>query len=360
MSIIVSMRWDIFCKVVDNFGDIGVCWRLAADLAGRGETVRFHLDDRGSLAWMAPGGAPGVQVQGWQDAVDAGEPGDVVIAAFGCELPAAYAARMVRPRPPVWIDLEYLSAESYVERSHGLPSPCFDGPGAGLTEWYFYPGFTKQTGGLLREPDLFDRQRAFDRAAWLRSRGFDAQSGHPDARTVSLFCYRNPALDRLLDTLAEQPTLLLVAAGLPAQEVGARLGPTLRRGLLRAVMLPLLSQLDYDRLLWSCDLNFVRGEDSFVRAQWAGAPFVWQAYPQADGAHHRKVEAFLDRFMDGAPDDAAAAVRTLHLAWNGAAPWPSTMPPAPHWRRHCLEWRAGLAAQADLTTQLLRFTDERR
>jgi len=59
------MQWDLFCRVIDNFGDIGVCWRLAADLAGRGEAVRLWTDDAGALAWMAPQGAPGVQVCAW-------------------------------------------------------------------------------------------------------------------------------------------------------------------------------------------------------------------------------------------------------------------------------------------------------
>jgi uncharacterized repeat protein (TIGR03837 family) len=109
------MQWDLFCRVIDNFGDIGVCWRLAADLAGRGEAVRLWTDDAGALAWMAPQGAPGVQVCAWPaDGAAVAEPGEVVIEAFGCALPppfvAAMAARAARARPPVWINLEYLSA----------------------------------------------------------------------------------------------------------------------------------------------------------------------------------------------------------------------------------------------------------
>ena len=37
------MLWDLFCRVIDNHGDLGVCWRLARDLAARGER-------RGALA----------------------------------------------------------------------------------------------------------------------------------------------------------------------------------------------------------------------------------------------------------------------------------------------------------------------
>ena len=356
------MRWDLFCKVVDNLGDVGVGWRLAADLAGRGETVRLCLDERAALAWMAPAGAAGVEVLGWPQA-EAMQPADVVVEAFGCGLPSGYAARMVRPVPPVWIDLEYLSAEPYVERSHGLPSPRFEGPCAGLTQWFFYPGFTPKTGGLPCEPDLLERQRVFEPLTWLRSQrllGEVGETGERGERRVSLFCYENPALDRLLDHLAREPTVLLVAAGGPAQQVTERLGPTLRRGALRAVLLPPLTQRDYDHLLWSCDLNVVRGEDSFVRAQWAGAPFLWQAYRQSDDAHRGKVEAFLDRFLRDAPAELADDLRRLLRAWNRFAEWPDGLPSAGRWRAHCLDWRSRLAAQPDLTTQLLRFAAERR
>ena len=118
--------WDVFCHVVDNYGDVGVCWRLSRDLAERGHQVRLWLDDPQALKWMAPRGHPLVQVLQWPDPgllLDI-EPAQVVIEAFGCTLPAPYIDRMAElEHPTVWINLEYLSAEDYVERSHGLPSP---------------------------------------------------------------------------------------------------------------------------------------------------------------------------------------------------------------------------------------------
>ena len=352
------MQWDLFCRVVDNFGDVGVGWRLAADLAARGESVCLRLDDRGALAWLAPRGAPGVTVTGWDDAADARAPADVVVETFGCGLPDRYVDAM-SARPPVWINVEYLSAESYVERSHGLPSPRRHGPGAGLTQWYFYPGFTPATGGLLREADLPERQHEFVRAAWLQALGREA-APQPGERIASLFCYRNERLPQLLDALAPEPTLLLVAAGLPAQQVQALLGPRLERGALRAVVLPQLTQLDYDHLLWAADLNFVRGEDSFVRAQWGAAPFVWQAYPQADGVHSAKVEAFLALFLQAAPAALAADVRRLFAAWNGVAEWPAALPAPQPWRALCAAWRDRLLTHVDLSSQLRAFAVERR
>ncbi|MDP9043195.1 MAG: elongation factor P maturation arginine rhamnosyltransferase EarP [Pseudomonadota bacterium] len=344
------MLWDLFCHVVDNFGDIGVCWRLAADLAARGERVRLCTDDASALGWMAPDGAPGVEVRGWEAAP--GPAADVVIEAFGCELPAPFRHRMAAAaKAPTWINLEYLSAESAVERFHGLASPQLIGPGTGLRKWFFYPGFTPSTGGLLCEPGVMARRRAFKRDAWLLRHAAVAM---PQERVVSLFCYEQPALTALLDRLATTPTLLLVAAGTATREVLRCLGPTLRRGALRAVLLPWLSQVEFDHLLWAADLNFVRGEDSFVRAQWAGNPFVWQIYLQDDEVHRAKLDAFLDRH--GASD----AVRAFWQGWNDAErplpPLPSLAP----WRAHCEAWRAGLLAQPDLASQLVEFARKPR
>ena len=360
----VPRTWDLFCRVIDNLGDTGVCWRLCADLAERGETVRLWIDDASALAWMAPHGAPRVTVHDWHAHAHAHEhehasadaPGDVVIEAFGCELPAPFVERMAqRARPALWGNLEYLSAEPYVELSHRLPSPQSQGPGAGLTKWFFYPGFTERTGGLIRERGLMQRRAAFDGVRWLASMGIAAQPGE---RVVSLFCYSQPALPALLDLLSAQPTLLLCAAGSAAEQVatllGTGMGTGMQRGGLRAVALPWLTQLDYDHLLWASDLNFVRGEDSFVRAQWAGAPFVWQAYPQIDRAQHAKIDAFLGRHLHAVPAALSDGVRALWAAWNGTrASLPAAWPDAGQWAHACRAWRDGLLAQTDLASQLL-------
>ena len=349
------MQWDVFCRVIDNFGDIGVCWRLAADLAHRNEAVRLWVDDASALAWMAPLGARGVTVLNWNAAAINAAVADVVVEAFGCELPPEVIARMARrARAPVWINLEYLSAESYAQRSHGLPSPQLSGPGAGLTKWFFYPGFSHGSGGLIRGAGLLQRQRVFDASDWLRSVGV----GHtPQERLVSLFCYANPRLPELLDVLGTEPTLLLVAAGEAAQQVSAALGPTLRRGALRAELLPLLTQVDYDHLLWASDINFVRGEDSFVRAHWAGVPFAWQIYPQQDGAHAAKLQAFCALYAAtaGGPD-----LWPLWSAWNSLTAQPLRLPPTQAWRTASEQWRAHLLAQPDLSSRLHDFVVERR
>lgn len=344
--------WDLFCRVIDNFGDIGVSWRLARDLAARGQRVRLWIDDAAPLRWMAPAGWPsGISVHDWQASDTAAEAGDVVIETFGCELPPAFIARMAaRPRAPLWLNLEYLSAEPYVERSHGLASPQFSGPGRGLDKRFFYPGFSPRTGGLLREPGLLQAQARFDADAWLAALGLQRRPGE---RIVSLFAYPNPRLNDLLNDLAAEPTLLLVCPGAVQAELLQReLPPGLR---LQA--LPFFSQAEFDALLWTADLNFVRGEDSFVRAQWAGKPFVWQIYRQEDGAHGPKLDAFLDAYLGDCPPHEqpgpAEATRAFWRRWNELEDGPLRLPASTAASAQALRWRAHLAQQQDLCSQLL-------
>lgn len=346
-----SRRWDIFCKVIDNYGDIGVCWRLARQLAARGQAVRLWVDDASALRWMAPQGCAGVEVRPWGAPLDMEglASGEVLVEAFGCELPPEFVQRYVDWRaadgqPARWINLEYLSAESYVERSHGLPSPVMQGPGRGLSKRFFYPGFTSATGGLLREPDLMQRQAGFGRDAWLAARGITASPGRP---LVSLFCYEPAALPELLALLAGHNAQLLVTAGRATAAVRACALPA----GLQVHTLPHLTQDDYDHLLWACDLNFVRGEDTLVRALWSGRPFVWQIYPQDDGAHHAKLEAFMRQIQ------APASLQAWHRTWNGLDARPLAWPELPGWQTAVLQARQGLLGQPDLLSRLLEFAD---
>lgn len=374
-----ALQWDVFCRVIDNFGDIGVCWRLVAQLAGLGHRVRLWVDDASALEWMAPAGSPGVEVRPW-GAPPPGpheSPPDVMVEAFGGDIAPefiAYSAiststsRQKRPKP-VWINLEYLSAEAYVERTHRLPSPILSGPASGWTRWFFYPGFTAGTGGLLREPHLMEQREAFDRSAWraehraLFGAGYEA----PGTRWVSLFCYEPAALADLLQQCAQQPTQLLVTPGRPAAAVRAALAdpmssatvplPHEKRGQLSLSYLPHRPQPAFDEMLWACDFNAVRGEDSLVRALWAGQAFVWHIYPQHDNAHHDKLWAFLDWLQ------APESLRRFHATWNGldAAPlqWPDDDTLA-EWAACTRAARARLLTQDNLVAQLLGFVAEKR
>jgi uncharacterized repeat protein (TIGR03837 family) len=375
--------WDIFCSVIDNYGDIGVSWRLARSLAHeQGAQVRLWVDDLKAFQRIRPDIQPDLAQQSCEDVtVCAWSPGmpaactaDVVVEAFGCVLPEAYVADMAtHSPPPVWINLEYLTAELWVASHHGLPSPH---PQLPLTKYFFFPGYTGQTGGLLRERDLFERRTYFlqyEIDAYWQSLGLAAPL--PDEWRISLFAYENPALSALLDAwrMNPEPVTLLVPEGRILPQLAAWLGLNeLRAGdavqcdALHVQALPFTSQDSYDRLLWACDLNFVRGEDSCVRAQWAGRPLVWQAYPQDDAAHHDKLEALLAIYTETLAPDAAQVLADTWQCWNGVPNGPDMGTCWAGWRmqrdvfkRHALAWATRLATQPSLTDTLADFAENK-
>ena len=379
-----AQRWDIFCKVVDNYGDAGVCWRLARQLVAEHRiAVTLWIDVLAGLSRLVPGLArdaadqtvAGVRVRQWPEAPAIDAIADVVIEGFGCGLPDAYVDAMAAAhRAPVWINLEYLSAEPWVESAHGLPSPQ---PRLPLTRHFYFPGFTAGTGGLLREAGLFaDRDAAQTdpqgRDALLRALGVAPPP--PGTAIVSLFCYPNRALPALLDAWVEgdAPVLCLVPEGVATAALDAwtggavpHAGQALAHGPLTVAAIPFVAQHAYDRLLWQCDVNFVRGEDSVVRAQWAARPFVWHIYPQADDAHRVKLDEFLERFRAGLDPAAFAALAGFWHPWNEgdgsgvADAWPEFRATFPLLAAHGCAWAERLAALPDLASGLVEFAGER-
>ncbi|HKO89338.1 MAG TPA: elongation factor P maturation arginine rhamnosyltransferase EarP [Burkholderiales bacterium] len=373
--------WDVFCNVIDNYGDAGVCWRLARILRHEhGCEVRLWIDDLGALQKLhgaidveaARQTAAGIEVRQWTPRIseDPVEPGEVVIEAFGCALPESFIHAMAqRSTPPVWLNLEYLSAESWTSGCHKLASPH---PRLPLTKYFFFPGFRADTGGLLREQNLCearDRFQECNRPVYWEMLGLPPPTG--DEIRISLFSYENAALPSLLDAWAagSTPVTVLVPEGRVLPQLCAYFGANqmapgdcLRKGRLSVQVLPFVEQDAYDRLLWACDFNFVRGEDSFVRAQWAGKPFVWHIYPQAEQAHVLKLEAFLAVYCAQMTPPLARAVRTLFADWNGlsdtpdgASAWADALSRQLAWRTSSQEWAARLAAGNELASELVKF-----
>ncbi|QYX50526.1 elongation factor P maturation arginine rhamnosyltransferase EarP [Pseudomonas sp. S07E 245] len=372
----MKASWDIFCTVVDNYGDIGVTWRLARQLvAEHGLAVRLWVDDLNAFVPLCPAADAnaeqqwheGVDVRHWPAAWPATTPAEVVIGAFACQLPPAYIEAMsAQATPPLWLNLEYLSAEDWVEGCHGLPSPQPNG----LRKVFFFPGFTARTGGLLREAGLLASRDSLQsapkqRAEFLAGLGVQVASG---SRLLSLFAYENRQLGSWLQALAAgaQATHLLVPQGRILADLAAWLevatlapGALHQRGALTVQVVPFVSQGDYDKLLWACDFNAVRGEDSFVRAQWAGVPMLWHIYVQDENAHWEKLEAFLALYRQGLSDPASVALTALWRAWNidgdmGQA-WQALQPYWDELQTHAREWAVAQAAQPDLATALVHF-----
>ena len=384
-----ARRWDIFCKVVDNYGDAGVTWRLARQLVAEHDlAVRLWVDDLESLERLCPAAdarkdrqvIEGVELRRWGEQTAAARPPDVVVEGFGCELPSSYLASMAdnaaQGKVPVWINLEYLSAEDWVAGCHGLPSPH---AAPGLTRYFFFPGFGADTGGLLRERGLLDARDAFQadpgaQAAFWRRLGVPVPAR--GEWRVSLFCYADAPVGALMTGLSAHPhpVRLIVPQGPGALTVAdwfgidARPGAHGELGNLAVSLVPFVEQPDYDRMLWGCDLNFVRGEDSFVRAQWAGRPLVWQIYAQQQRAHEVKLAQFLRRYLHGLHEPRRHAVENFMRFWNGGAPhdlsfagsWRAFAANQSALRLHAEDWAWRLAEQPDLAAQLVEFAGKVR
>ena len=453
--------WDLFCRVIDNHGDLGVALRLSRQLVQAGQRVRLWVDEPSALRWMAPDlvlpppllpasesaaadeqplattaehgagtpdapmpttpGAPHahapthtpcITVLNWESAITGGSLqlltlADVWVELFGCELPQAFVAHGVAQAQatglrPLWLNLEYLSAEAYVARSHGLPSPIGSGPAQSWTKWFFYPGFTPDTGGLMRSHVAGDGSWAPASARTHLDADADGDGdgdGDGDASVApdgsgsaslprlrtTLFCYEPRALPGWLMLMNQAPTLALdwrVMPGRPAaafqaalQASGAAPGANqdastdgasrananashaLPGGPHRVHWLPHMTQAEFDAELAQAELNFVRGEDSLVSALRAGKPLVWHIYPQDDDAHIAKLMAFL-RWL-GAPPSLVH----MHLAWNGVSDEaPPALTPA-----MLADWQACVSAASrrlqerpDLVAALLDFLAQKQ
>ena len=375
----MQRRWDIFCTVIDNFGDIGVCWRLAKQLVHEHhQIIRLWIDDLASFSCIASVIDPNIQCQivqsveicHWQKNFIAVEPAEIVIEAFACELPDVYISAMLqKKKQPVWINLEYLSAEPWVAQYHALPSPH---PRFPLTKTCFFPGFAPSTGGLLREKDLMAQREAFNAVAereFLQRKGLLERKS--DEVRVLLFCYDIAPVEKLIQVLSESsvPILLIVPQGSVAERIVTLLNHTslqterlIKHGQLTIQIIPFMEQNDYDRLLWSCDVNFVRGEDSFVRAQWAANPFIWNIYPQTEDVHWRKLDAFVALYTADMPMAMSTAVREMWACWNGGNEISSTV-----WMNFFIfreslmqynkNWIKQLFKPNDLTSNLVQFAE---
>lgn len=313
------VSFDIFCQVIDNYGDIGVSWRLAKQLANSNNVsrVRLWVDDLYCFNTIAPAVDPKstlqtlgkIDIVHWTSDTPSVIPYDCVIEAFACTPPASFVQAMVK-QGSLWLNLEYLSAEDWVASCHALPSLQANG----LSKYFFFPGFTANTGGLLREPGLLQQRDRWLAKPHLRYQLLQTL-GVPElsqralqqgARQVLLFSYPDAPLAGLIRCLSQnhKPTVMLVPTGVcPNLPKGTQ-------GQLTVHRIPFIDQTIFDTLLWSGELNFVRGEDSFVRALWAGKPMIWQIYAQDQSAHIIKLSAWLKAMQ------ASPSLSRLMQSWN--------------------------------------------
>jgi uncharacterized repeat protein (TIGR03837 family) len=356
---------DIFCAVIDNYGDIGVCWRLARQMAiERGLITRLYVDDMDSFKAIIPAPDAHVEVLDWPVQQSVYNAPDLVIEAFACNLPEQVIADMVRQKS-VWIDLEYLTAENWALGCHALPSAH---PSLIIKKTLFFPGFDENIGGLIRENDLISRRNAFfqdknEQNRWRKAHFIpEIENGTID---ISLFSYKTAPVDDLLGGLQTLGRKVRVFRPLrefkpQAVEYGEN---------VKIIDIPFLPQFEYDYLLWTCDINFVRGEDSFVRAQFAGKPFIWNIYAQEKNAHLIKMDAFLERIKAFYDESSFESLANLHDLWNEGGR-NSNIKPKDLWRNSLQSfvglttgaraWTDYLVTQTDLCTSLLAFAETQK
>ena len=372
---------DLFCRVIDNFGDAGVTWRLSKRLRDLGLPVTLVIDAVDVLARLVHDLDPaatdalvrGIRIADW-DAFEAevsvgdlsrigGVWPSLVFETFGCRLPEAYDEALAKKRaaakaagrtPPFYLNLDYLSAEDWVEESHDVVGlhPRLD-----LPKLWFFPGFTARTGGVVIEDGLMEAQAHFlssERDAFLSSLGAD-----PARRTLFVFCYPVNRVETIAEglRLAPAPWSVLIAPGAAGDHLEGLLSQADRSRIL-PVRTPFLPQTEFDRLLWASEAAVIRGEDSFVRAQLAATPLLWSTYPTEDGAHRVKLDAWLGRFAPSLPeglreDYVRASDDWLEGALDAKA-FANLLVRAPELARGFRAWREGLLANGDLGANILR------
>lgn len=337
----------LICKVIDFFGDVGVAWRIAKQL-NHDFDIEVHLliDDLATCQKLISSIDLSLKKQMIEGVTvhhcDFDEhsnslpmPPAFVFNLFNIDLPRAYKD-LIRSEKSKYIAIEYLSAESWVDNFHLKPS--ID-PQSGLIKTFFYPGFTKQTGGLVREKNLFSRRQDFDLDK--RQKFIELLGGDPDLFTISLFYYPKQKITTFLDVME--------SLGKPIQFFVPRyLFDLLKLDKdyqhLRIFAYSFLSHDDFDKLLWSCDFNFVRGEDSWIRALWAGKPFIWQPYIQENNIHLIKLKAFLKRYCESCDPDLSEILIKMHDDWS-------------HNKFNEISWRDFFKQQARLEAFALKQSD---
>ena len=372
----------IFCNVIDNFGDIGVSWRLARILQRElGWQVHLWTDDFPSLQALCPdlASTPNIHqdsgIHAWQadhaEHTDTAPTPDIVIETIACELPDDVQS-INRQHQPLWLNWEYLSAEDSNERLHLMPSL----QAGGIQKYFWFMGFSEKSGGLLRERDYAEFAR-FDTETLRQQLKLPAKN----TPEWLLFGYQSDIWAKWLTMWqqADQPITLLLAgtqiiaslknSGLVPQNALLEDGDVYQSEHITLIKIPFVAQQDFDKLLNLADGAVIRGEDSFVRAQLAGKPFFWHIYPQEENIHLDKLHAFWDKAHQVYPDVVATAHRLLSDELNNGEAlsdnqrlqaWQTLTAHQNEWRQSAAKWRDGLFAQKSAVEKLAAFISKHK
>jgi len=312
---------DIFCHVIDNFGDAGVVYRLAKEYqcAFPKAKIRIFTDGMAAFQAVCPQIQPYCNQQTVEnihyldyslltdDFVASLTIPELIIEAFACDIPEIYLQKAAITGR-LLINLDYLMAEEWVEGFHGKES-LLGYPQ--LKKFFFMPGFTAKTGGLLAETHLEPlRMQIPDRRPQLLKQLFkklNLDFENEDNLIGTLFSYEHN-FENLYDAILNlnRPVILLVFGSKSQKSwqylftkkvINQSTDGCYRMGLATVVFCDFLAQSDYDLLLNLTDFNIVRGEDSLARAVRSGIPFLWHCYLQEEKYQLVKVEAFTKVYL---------------------------------------------------------------
>ncbi len=287
--------WHIFAKVIDNYGDMSIAWRLASGLVDYGQKVTLFIEKKEDIEPILKL-QPNIsfKVKSFNEALAEIDKVNNIISVFDVPLPPDYLDNIQHPSN-LFI-YEYLSAESWVKEFHMKPSLTEN---SFINKRYFYPGFNDKTGGLLRERDYSNEESADHIKGMEQGSHFQASFfyySHTSHESVEVIKKLKPDFKALiLDELIEFQDLKK---------------ETWVEGFM------MMAFDDYDRLLQSSNLNFVRGEDSLTRAIFCGRPFIWQPYAQENDHQLVKLEAFINSFFSDLDESIYSIVRAVYYDWS--------------------------------------------
>lgn len=308
---------DIFCEIIDNFGDIGVVYRLAKELKNLyGDRVEIRvflnrvdefisINKKAKLVeYQEIDGIVYITNEYLAKNICTFSPANVIIEAFGCNILEEYLER-AKEESSLLINLEYLSGEDWIEDIHLMESPL----GAPkLKKYFFMPGFTEKTGGVIVDSLFLDRKKSVLKNKDMYLNKYIPEIEKEDYFIGTIFSYEKNFLP-LLDVLIEnkRKNCLLILGEKSQTSIKSIIqdldGVTSKDDIYqyRNIMfkfMPFLEQEEYEELINLVDYNFVRGEDSFVRALLTGKPFIWHIYLQDEMAHMDKIEGFVGKYRD--------------------------------------------------------------
>ena len=281
---------DIFCQVIDNYGDVGVAYRLAREFKRvyPNKKLRFVINQIEELNLIRK--SEDIEIILYKDISKIENSADLIIESFGCEIPKEYMDKALKNAKLI-INLEYFSAEKWVDDFHLQESFL----GGNLKKYFFIPGLSEKSGGILLDNEFLERKKKVEANKEYYLEKFEIKEKYD--LIGSVFSYEKN-FDSLIEKLKklDKKIILLILSEKTQKNFIKYFDNGNNYDKIKFVKLPFFTYDKYEELLALCDFNLVRGEDSFVRALLLGKPFLWHIYPQDENTHIKKLESFLEKY----------------------------------------------------------------